>query len=127
MNIAIDIDDTITEVPQLFSLITEASLFKKVIIVSSRTNNEETRIITEKELSDTKIKYNKLFLLESFDVASNACPHDELDWYSKYLWQKVDICQKEQIDIVFEDDEKVITLFKKYVPSIKVIQIHKNM
>ena len=126
MNIALDIDDTITAVPELFSVITQSRLLKKVIIVSSRTNNEETRIATEKELSDFKIKYNKLFLLESFDVAAKACPHDELDWYNKYLWQKVDICQNEKINLVFEDDEKVIALFKRFMPSIQVIQIHKN-
>ncbi len=74
----------------------------------------------------SKSNTTKLFLLENIDVDARACPHDELDWYSKYLWQKVNICQNEKIDMVFEDDEKVIVLFKKYVPSIRVIQVHKN-
>ncbi len=125
MNIAIDIDDTITVQPALFSLLTQAASDKShtVIIVSSRSNTKEVLSITREELCKAGIYFDKLYLLEDF---SNChCPHEELSWYDKYLWQKVDICKKENIDIVFEDDLKVIALFKRYAPTIQVIQVHK--
>ncbi len=125
MNIAIDIDDTITAQPALFSLLTQAASEKnhKVIIVSSRSNTEEVLSTTKEELRQVGICFDKLYLLE--DISNCRCPHDELNWYDKYLWQKVDICQKENVDVVFEDDLKVIALFKRYAPTIQVIQVHK--
>ena len=106
MNIAIDIDDTITALPRLFAAITRSGEVHKVIIVSSRSNRPEARISTEQELADMGISYDELYLLDTYDQANVRCPHDDLDWHQKYLWQKVEICLREGIDIVFEDDVK---------------------
>ena len=38
------------------------------------------------------------------------------DRYQRYLWQVVEICLREKIDVVFEDDEKVIDLFRRFGP-----------
>ena len=124
MNIAIDIDDTITAVPSLFAAVTRAQEVNRVIIVSSRTNRPEVRKLTEQELAGLGVRYDTLFLLDSYETAQANCPHDDLDWHQKYLWQKVDICLKEHIDIVFEDDAKVLSLFRRFAPSIQLVQIH---
>lgn len=124
MNIAIDIDDTITALPALFAALTRAPEVNRVIIVSSRSNRAEVREHTERELAELYISYDRLYLLGSYEEAQANCPHDELDWHQKYLWQKVDICLKEGIDIVFEDDEKVLALFQRFAPAIQLFQVH---
>ena len=58
-------------------------------------------------------------MIEGKDTAAVTCPHEELDWWNKYLWQKVDVCQREGVEVVIEDDEKVVALFRKYAPEIK--------
>ena len=124
MNLAIDIDDTITALPELFSAITKSQAVKKVIIVSSRSNLPEVRKTTRRELADLGIEYDSLYLLDTYEKAPSRCPHDDLDWHQKYLWQKVEICLKENIDIVFEDDLKVLSLFKRFAPHVQLIQVH---
>ena len=84
------------------------------------------RDATLKELGSLKITFDELFLIESYEQAQANCPHQELDWHQKYLWQKVDICIREGIDIVFEDDPKVLALFETYAPGIKRVQVHRN-
>jgi hypothetical protein len=125
MNVGIDIDDTITAIPELFKELTNSFKAKghKIHIITSRTDEKEARIVTEKELSELGIVYNYLYFLPIYSVAKEACPHTELDWYQKYLWQKTDYCLKNDISIYFDDDIKVITLFNKYAPGIKVLQI----
>ncbi len=127
MIIAIDIDDTITAIPSFFSLLSKAVIKDggKVIIISSRPNLSETIRLTGQELKEYDVTYSKLVLMEGPEVAKSTCPHMELDWWEKYLWQKVDICQKEKVDIVFEDDEKVVELFKKFAPEIQVFRVIK--
>ncbi|MCB1087139.1 MAG: hypothetical protein KDM63_08850 [Verrucomicrobiae bacterium] len=126
MNLAFDIDDTITAKPDLFAGLSSALGVKKVLIVSSRGNSEESRRLTLAELENYGIRHSGLYLLEDGQEARNRCPHLDLDWYQKYLWQKVEICQREKIDVVFEDDEKVIALFHRYAPEILVMQVHQR-
>ncbi len=124
MIIALDIDDTITAVPGFFSAITRSTEVSKVIIVSSRSNLPEVREATKQELEELGIAFDSLHLLESYEAASESCPYPELDWYEKYLWQKVDICIREGVDIMFDDDPKVAKLFNTYAPDIRFFQIY---
>ncbi|OGS20959.1 MAG: hypothetical protein A2252_04515 [Elusimicrobia bacterium RIFOXYA2_FULL_39_19] len=125
MNIGIDIDDTITAMPEFFKVLTEAFARKghQVHIVTSRTETEESRRITEAELSELGIKYNHLHFIPSQTVAERVCPHRELDWYNKYLWQKVAYCLQNDILVYFDDDPKVVTLFRKFASKIKVLHV----
>lgn len=127
VNLAFDIDDTITAKPELFAGLAGAPGVKKVLIVSSRGNSEESRRLTLVELETYGIRHHGLHLLEDGPEARNRCPHPDLDWYQKYLWQKVEICLRENIDVVFEDDEKVIDLFRRFAPKILVMQVHRRM
>ncbi|MCB1225917.1 MAG: HAD family hydrolase [Verrucomicrobiales bacterium] len=123
MNLAFDIDDTITAAPELFAALASAPGVKKVLIVSSRGNSAESRRLTLAELELYGIRHQGLHLLEDGPEARNRCPHGDLDWYQKYLWQKVEICLREKIDVVFEDDKKVIALFRRFAPGIQVMQV----
>ncbi len=127
MIIAIDIDDTLTVNPYFFSMLSRAVIKDggRVIIISSRPNISETIRLTIQQLNEYGMKYSKLVLIDGPDVAKATCSHGELDWWEKYLWQKVNICQKEKVEIVFEDDEKVIELFKKIAPEIQVFRVIK--
>jgi uncharacterized protein YhfF len=127
MIIAIDIDDTITAMPKFFAILSRAVIQEqgKVIIVSSRTNTPEVVRATEKELKEFGLVYSRLVMIEGKDTSAATCPHEELDWWNKYLWQKVDVCQREGVEVVIEDDEKVVALFRKYAPEIKVLRVVK--
>jgi len=123
--LALDIDDTITTNPVFFatlsSAITDAG--GRVIIVTSRTNAPETQLETERQLRKWKITYDALHVLDSAEHAAQACPHADLDWYQKYLWQKVDICLREGVGVVYDDDAKVIALFRRFAPGIHVHEV----
>ena len=105
-------------------MLSETSWSNTVIIISSRANTEESRRITLAELEGYKIRHKGLYLLDQESEARHRCPHSDLDWYQKYLWQKIEICQREQIDVFFDDDQKVVELFKRFAPEILVLQVH---
>jgi hypothetical protein len=125
MIIGIDIDDTITAMPAFFKELTR-SMNKnghKVHIITSRTDIEEACRETIKELNKLGMVYDYLYFLPPYSVAKGTCPHNELDWHQKYLWQKVDYCLKNGISEYYDDDIKVIGLFRQYASEIKVSQI----
>ena len=37
----------------------------------------------------------------------------------------MEICLRETIDVVFEDDGEVIDLFRRFAPKIRVMQVHQ--
>lgn len=122
MNIALDIDGTITKTPEFFSLLARSvrNSGGKIIVVTSRMNTPEARDATDGELKEYGVEHDELFILPNAGQLQIECPHDELDDYSQYLWQKISICIDHEIDIVFEDDPLVIELFKTYAPHIHV-------
>jgi len=95
MIVGFDIDDTITQHPKFFSLISHA-LFNaghKVIIITFR----EDRQIAENDLKQWNILYNKLItstLESSFEYGVN-------EW-------KAEMCRQNNVDIFFDDDPRVI-------------------
>ncbi|OGS20061.1 MAG: hypothetical protein A3J83_03570 [Elusimicrobia bacterium RIFOXYA2_FULL_40_6] len=124
MNIAIDIDDTVTAMPEFFKALTETFAKKghQVHIVTSRAEVGENRKKTIEELSGLGVVFHKLYFLPTQSIAEETCPHQELDWYNKYLHQKVAYCLQNDISVYFDDDPKVIELFKKFAPKIKILQ-----
>lgn len=125
MNLGLDIDDTITKFPERFSRLSieVKNLGGSVHIVSSRSDEDFVRTETKKELEKLGIQYDKLYLLPAMSIAEKICPHKELDWYQKYLWMKVKYCKENGIDNFYDDDEKVIALFKRYAPEIEVFKV----
>jgi len=125
MNIALDIDGTITKHPEFFAIISRSirAFGGKVYIVTSRSNSDGVRVETQKELKSYGIAFDELIIIPDAKTDQNPCPHDELDWYQKYLYQKVTVCLEHEVAIVFEDDQKVIDLFKMYAPDIQVMKV----
>ena len=126
MNIALDIDGTITKNPEFFSVLSQAirQAGGKVYIVTSRSNADGVEVQTRKELASYAIEFDNLVIIaDSGGQKQITCPHENLDWYQKYLWQKVAVCLDYNVGIVFEDDPKVISLFKEHAPDIQVFQV----
>jgi len=126
MNIALDIDGTITKNPEFFSVLSQAirQAGGKVYIFTSRSNADGVEVQTRKELDLYGIEFDDLVIIA--DGGGNeqiTCPHEDLDWYKKYLWQKVKVCLDHNVHVVFEDDPKVISLFEEHAPDIQVFQV----
>lgn len=125
LKVGFDIDGTITEDAGFFaqfSRIVKAN-GGKVFIVSSRTDNEFVLRETKKELKQIGIHFDEIYLLPDFECAKANCIHLELDWYQKYIFQKINFCKEKNIQIFFDDEGKVIDLFRRYAPEIIVIKI----
>lgn len=127
MNIALDIDGTITRQPKFFAVLSRAVRASggKVFIVTSRADTQEVRALTRREMDSYKVEYDELVVIADSEQARAACPHGELDWYQRYLWQKVSACLNRKVTIVFEDDEKVAELFRRYAPRVDVFLVGK--
>ena len=126
MNIALDIDSTITRTPGFFSMLSRSvrQAGGKVYIVTSRSNADGVEVQTRKELASYAIEFDNLVIIaDSGGQKQITCPHENLDWYQKYLWQKVKVCLDYNVRIVFEDDPKVISLFEEHAPDIQVFQV----
>jgi len=120
--IALDIDGTITAHPEFFSKLAKETLTAggEVHIVTSRCDAESwVRSETERQLRDLGMVWDALHFIPDIPVAKENCPHQELDWYNKHMWQKVDYCQKHGIEVFYDDDAKVAALFAKYAPEIE--------
>ena len=120
--ISLDIDDTITALPEYFSTLSCHAYTQggKVAIISSRMDAPEIRSETEIELSSYAIRYDDLYLFKAVDDMPE-CPHEELDWQDQYLWQKVAFARSAGVSVHYDDDDRVLDLFRKYVPEIEVV------
>lgn len=126
--ISLDIDGTITAYPEYFSKLSQQIYESegKVVIISSRIDTPEVRSETEQELASYGVKYDTLYLFKSMDDMPE-CPHDELDWQDQYLWQKVAYAEAVGVSVHYDDDDRVLELFRKYAPEIDVVDVkHMN-
>ena len=117
-----DIDGTISTNPEFYSSLSKDTYIDggSIVIISSRTENQDVRDTTIEQLNNWSISYDKLFLFKPFDDVKHLCPHDDLNWYQKYLWQKLYYCIREKVDCYHDDDIKVIELFESHAPSIVI-------
>jgi len=123
MKIGLDIDGTIARNPQFFAELSDRTYAEggTVVIITSRLDTGYTRIFTEGELRGWSIRYERLYMFEPYEDVEHLCPHENLDWYQKYLWQKVHHAVSEDLDVFYEDDHAIIDLFRDFVPEIEVI------
>lgn len=117
-SIGIDIDDTITASPDDFRELARATRRAGygVHIVSTRSPSAMAE--SEKELAQLGIHYDEIHLLEGFGTQMQRCPHAGLDWYRRYLWQKVEYAMARNLTAFFDDDPRVLQLFRSYAPQI---------
>ena len=123
IHLGLDIDGTITADPSFFANISRLVLKRggNVHVVSSRS--PEGRLETMEELAEYGIRFSALHLLPPISVAQTLCPHNELDWYQRHAWLKVDYALANNIDYFVDDDLKVLALFHRFAPEVKTIQI----
>ena len=77
---------------------------------------------TRVELEDYGIEFDEIDIIPDKKDEYISCPHEDLDWYQRYLWQKVAICEAMNVDVLFDDDPKVVRLFARYAPGIQLFQ-----
>ena len=120
LRLGLDIDETITAAPELFAEITRTCRLNggHVHIVTSRSafgRNE-----TVDELCEYGVQFDALFFLPEMSRANSDCPHKELDWFQRYLWQKVAYAKQNALMHFVDDDPKVISLFGQFAPEIVI-------
>ena len=128
MNVCFDVDGTITENPEFFSLLSRAIRDSngRVHVVTSRTRTPETMEATKRELNEMGIVYDHLYMLHDQAEADRICPFNDLDWYQRFIFQKTVYCKANQVDVYFDDENKVIDLFRRFLPEIQVFQVHRK-
>lgn len=120
MNLGLDIDGTITGDPDLFASLSRAVLSEGAVhIVSSRS--PEARAQTVAELAELGIWYSALYLLPPVSAAQTLCPHKGLDWYQRHQWLKVHYALANGLTHFVDDEQKVLTLFARFAPSVVAI------
>ena len=124
VNIALDIDGTISAMPAFFALLSRATRAAggKAIVVTSRSDTPEVARRTRRELEGYGVEFDELVVIPD-GKDRIPCPHAGLDWYRQYLWQKVHACLDRGVDVVFEDDEKVVDLFRRFAPGIRTFHV----
>lgn len=125
MNIALDIDGTITKCPKFFAFLSRSvrGTGGKVYIITSRSSVAGVKELSQQELTSLGVEFDDLFIISNDKQNQILCPHGNLDWYQKYLWQKVSVCIDHKVCIVFEDDPKVVALFEEFAPDIQVFHV----
>ena len=128
MKIGLDVDDTIMRQPSFFSLLSHAAREKahRVHIVTTRPRTDFDKQRTLDDLKTNDISYDCIYHLPKQEGEVDNCPHVELDDYQKFVWQKIKYCLDENIDIFFDDDDRLIPLFKRFAPDVQVFQVCKH-
>ena len=118
LRLGLDVDGTITADPELFAEISTHCRKHggQVHIVTSRS--EVGRKETVKELRGYGIQFDDIHFIGEMSQANESCPHKELDWFQRYLWQKVDYAKQNGLMHFVDDDPKVLSLFASYAPGI---------
>jgi hypothetical protein len=120
--IGLDIDGTISAYPEYYSALsrTVRSNGGRVVVISSR--REDSRAVTKAQLDEWSITYDSLYLFLPYDEVEHLAPAAVMDWYERYLWQKIDYASSENLTSFHDDEPKVISLFQMYRPEIRIIQ-----
>lgn len=121
--IGIDIDGTITEDPEFFSALARKLRLNGIAVHVVTARGAECRVETEEELFELDIEYDFLYFLPPMDVAIATCPHEDLDWFLRHFWLKVDYAQKNRLSHFIDDNERIIELFARYAPKIAAILV----
>ena len=120
LRLGLDIDETITAAPELFAEVSRTCRLNdgQVHIVTSRSALGRSE--TVEELSGYGVQFDALFFLPEMSRANSDCPHKELDWFRRYLWQKVAYAKQHGLMHFVDDDPKVISLFNQFAPEIVI-------
>lgn len=128
MKIGLDVDYTIMSHPDLFSLLSRAATDNgwEVHIVTTRPDTEFDRSRTLVDLSTCGIAYDKVHHLPKQEGEVTDCPHEDLNDYEKFVWQKIRYSLENTLDYFFDDDEAVVRMFKRFAPGVQVFQVCRH-
>ena len=125
MVIQLDIDGTLDYAPQFFSWLAfalERDRRHKVLIVSSRTTSPENLKITDRELEEMDIVYDKLILSPALaDLDLSRVPPDLPLGQRVYIY-KLMAAEDNGTEILFDDCGITTALFRRYLPAVKVFR-----
>lgn len=128
MKIGLDVDYTIMSHPDFFSMLSGSAREKgwEIHIVTTRPDTEFDRGRTLVDMSECNISYDTIHHLPKQEGEVEECPHEELDGYEKFVWQKVKYSLENNLDYFFDDDVTVVRMFKKFAPMIQVFQVCRH-
>lgn len=123
-HLALDIDGVITAAPKFFrALAREArECGIRVSIVTSRSPDVAVVAATRSELRALRIPFDRLHAIPAMGT-SDSCPLATLDWYQQWLWQKVNYCEEAGVELLFDDDEKVVSIAGRFAPTVNVVHV----
>jgi hypothetical protein len=105
LHIALDIDGTITEAPEFFSLLTRVVRDARITVVSFREDDREARRL----LAELGVRYDALVLINDPALGNR----DAAPWE---VW-KAGVVARLGVDVFFEDMPEVVRLVR---PPTKV-------
>jgi len=125
MVIQIDIDGTINQAPAIFSAMTKAlgGNGHRILVVSARVEDSESREFTTKQLREWRIDYEELILTPPFRQLIPSWFPPNLPLEQRAIFFKVMTARERRVDVAFEDDGLVIDLFRAYLPEMQVFQV----
>ncbi len=123
-HLALDIDGVITAAPRFFCALSKAAREARlrVSIVTSRSPAPEALEATRAELRGLRITFDALYAIAPMGTDA-SCPHRELDWYQQWLWLKVAYCEREGVQLLVDDDAKVIDLAARFSRKLRTVQV----
>jgi hypothetical protein len=107
MQIALDIDDTITRCPEFFAFLSKAMLAAghKVYIISYR----EDREFSEEDLAGHGIVFDELILPTEQEMQRRNAEN----WRQEASRWKAEVCRRFGIDVLFDDMPEVVNALGK--------------
>lgn len=123
-HVALDVDGVITAAPHFFRALSKAACDSglRVSVVTSRSPDPRAVAATRAELRGLRIDFDALHAIPAMG-ADFSCPHEALDWYQRWLWLKIDYCVREGVQLLFDDDAKVIDLAARFGPTLNAVHI----
>ena len=119
--VGLDIDGTITLDPAFYSAFTADCRRNDIVVHIVSARPPESRAETEAELREQDIAFDELYLLPSMEEAIALCPNNEIEWFDRHSWMKVDYSVRNGLSHFVDDNERVLRLFRTYAPEITII------
>ena len=128
INLGLDIDGTITDAPEFFSLLSHSvkNAGGRVYIVTSRIGSPEVRKASIDEVRSYGVVFDDIYFTPGQGDDVSLCTHEDFSWYEKIQWHKVWFCLENGVDVFFDDDFLVVKLFQEYAPRVKVYHCRKG-
>jgi len=125
LTVQIDIDETITALPEFFSAITKGlrQAGHRVIVVSSRVDEGDCRKKSLEELREYGIEFQALHLCPKPEHLDVLRIPDDLHPAHKIYIGKLFVAEDEKVDVLIDDCGITSELFGKYLPHVRILKV----